>query len=147
LSGLRGGLVFANRNGTPRGNKDADNNNFAPRLGVAYKASRRLVVRSGFGIFYSPTTGFGPSTGSTGAISFNAVTNVTTSIDSGRTPFTTLSNPFPQGYNPPSNGADGLLTFIGQTINGQSRFDRVPYTGQWNFDVQYELPGSTLLDL
>ena len=146
LPPLHGGLVFAGRNGAPRGNRDPDNNNFAPRVGLAYKLKEHLVVRSGFGIFFTPTTGFGPSTGSTGAISFNAVTNVTSSIDGGRTPFTSLSNPFPQGFNQPSNGADGLLTFIGQTINGEARFDRVPYTAQWNFDLQYELPAQMLVE-
>ena len=51
---LRGGLVFANRNGTPRGQKDPDNNNFAPRVGLAYKVTNHLVMRTGFGVFYSP---------------------------------------------------------------------------------------------
>lgn len=143
---LRGGLVFANRNGTPRGQKDTDNNNFAPRIGFAYKAMNRVVVRSGFGVFYSPTTGTGPNATNSGGISYNSITNITTSIDGGRTPFTTLSEPFPQGFNKPANGADGLLTFIGQSINGVARFDRVPYTMQWNFDVQYELPGEMLID-
>jgi hypothetical protein len=147
LPPLVGGLVFAGRNGNPRGNKDPDNNNFAPRFGLAYKLSEHLVVRSGFGVFYNPTTGIGPGTGSVGALSFNAVTNVTTTIDGGRTPFTTLSNPFAQGYNQPTNGADGLLTFVGQSINAQFRRDRVPYSMQWNFNVQYELPGSMLLDV
>jgi hypothetical protein len=144
---LRGGLMFANRNGTPRGNKNPDNNNFAPRIGFAYKAAERLVIRSGFGIFFSPITGIGPSTGSTGAISFNSITNITSSIDGGRTPFANLSDPFPQGYNAASNGSEGLLTFIGQTINAQARFDRVPYTAQWNFNIQYELPNEMLADV
>lgn len=143
---LYGGLVFANRNGTPRGQKNPDNNNFAPRFGLAYKVTQRLVLRSGFGVFYSPTTGIGPNSTNSGGISYNAVTNITTSIDGGRTPFTTLSDPFPQGYNKPANGSDGLLTFIGQSINGVARFDRVPYTTQWNFDVQYELPNEMLID-
>jgi hypothetical protein len=147
LAPLTGGLVFAGRNGAPRGNKNPDNNNFAPRFGLAYKLSDRLVVRSGFGIFFNPTTGIGPGTGSVGALSFNAITNVTTSIDGGRTPFTTLSNPFASGYNQPTNGADGLLTFVGQSINAQFRRDRVPYSMQWNFDIQYEMPNSMLLDV
>ena len=117
LGPIHGGLVFAGRNGAPRGNKDPDNNNFAPRFGVAYKLSDRLVLRTGFGVFYNPTTGIGPGTGSVGALGFNSVTNITTSVDSGRTPFTSLSNPFPTGYNQATNGAEGLLTFIGQ--NGQ----------------------------
>ncbi|MBI4902245.1 MAG: TonB-dependent receptor [Acidobacteria bacterium] len=147
LAPLKGGLVFANRNGSPRGNKDPDNNNFAPRVGLAYKVTDRFVVRSGFGIFFTPTTGIGPSTGSTGAISFNATTNITTSIDGGRTPYTTLSNPFPNGYNAPTSGADGLLTQIGQAINAQARFDRVPYAAQWNFDTQYMLRNDLMFDI
>jgi hypothetical protein len=143
---LHGGLVFANRNGTPRGQKDPDNNNFAPRVGLAYKLSNRFVARSGFGVFYSPTTGIGPNATNSGGISYNVITNITTSIDGGRTPFTTLSNPFPQGYNAPANGADGLLTFIGQAINGVARYDRVPYSMQWNFDLQYELPNDMLVE-
>ena len=143
---LHGGLVFAGRNGEPRGNKNPDNRDFAPRVGLAYKLSDRLVARAGFGIFFSPTTGIGPSAGSIGAYSFDAVTNVVTSIDGGRTPFTSLSNPFPQGYNVPSNGADGLLTLIGQAINAQVRTDRVPYTAQWNLDLQYELPDQMLVE-
>ena len=147
LPPLHGGLVFANKNGAPRGNKDPDNNNFAPRLGLAYKFTPRLVIRSGFGLFYSPTTGNGPSTGSTGAISFNAITNLTSSADGGRSPYTTLSNPFPDGYNKAENGALGLLTQLGQSINAQSRFDRTPYTAQWNFDVQYGLGRDSMLDV
>ncbi|MBL8221802.1 MAG: TonB-dependent receptor, partial [Bryobacterales bacterium] len=147
LPPLRGGLVFANRNGTPRGQKDPDNNNFAPRFGFAFKLTDRFVLRSGFGIFYSPTTGIGPNSTNSGGISYNAVTNITTSVDGGRTPFTTFADPFPQGYNKAANGSDGLLTFIGQSINGVARFDRVPYSAQWNFDLQYELPNEMLLDV
>ena len=146
LPPLRGGLVFANRNGTPCGQKDPDNNNFAPRVGLAYKASNHFVLRSGFGMFYSPTTGIGPNATNSGGISYNAITNVTTSIDGDRTPFATLSNPFPQGFNQPANGGDGLMTFIGQAINGVARYDRVPYTMQWNFDLQYELPNEMLVE-
>jgi len=147
LGPIKGGLVFAGRNSNPRGNKDADNNNFAPRLGLAYRVNDRLVVRSGFGIFYNPTTGTGPSTATTGALGFNAVTNIITSIDGGRTPFATLSNPFPTGFNQPSNGAEGRLTLIGQTVAAQVRSDRVPYSMQWNLDLQYQLQNNLLLDV
>jgi len=145
---LVGGLVFAGSRtqGASRGVKDVDWNNFGPRVGFAFKAANRLVLRSGFGIFYSPTTGIGPSATSAGAIGFNAMTPFTSSIDGGRTPYATLSNPFPDGYIPPENGQNGLLTFLGQTINANLRYDRVPYSAQWNFNVQYELPESMLID-
>lgn len=144
---LRGGLVYANRNGTPRGNKDQDLNNFAPRIGLAYKLTNRFVVRSGFGVFFNPTTGIGPGTGSVGAIGFNEQTTVVASNDGGRTPATTISNPFPNGFVRASNGADGVLTLVGQGINAQVRSDRVPYSLQWNLNLQYELPQSMLFDI
>ncbi|MBM3766151.1 MAG: TonB-dependent receptor [Acidobacteria bacterium] len=145
----RGGLVFAGSRtpGAPRGIKDVDRNNFAPRLGIAYKVTPRLVLRAGSGFFYSPTTGTGPSPAAAGALGFNAITPYNSSIDGGRTPYATLRNPFPDGFIVPENGANGLLTFIGQGINANLRYDRVPYSVQWNFNVQYELPGSTLFDI
>ncbi len=146
---LYGGLVFAGSRtpGAPRGIKDLDKNNFAPRLGLAYKVTNRLVLRSGAGFFYSPTTGFGPNATNAGALGFNSITPYTASIDGNRTPYTTLSNPFPDGFLPAENGQNGLLTFVGQAVNGNFRYDRVPYTVQWNFNVQYETPGQMLLDV
>ncbi|MGH9937669.1 MAG: TonB-dependent receptor domain-containing protein, partial [Blastocatellia bacterium] len=146
-SRLRGGLVYANRDGAPRGNKDADLNNFAPRIGLAYKLTNRFVVRSGFGVFFNPTTGIGPGTGTVGAIGFNDQTTVVTTNDGGRTPATTLANPFPNGFVRASNGVDGLLTQVGQAINAQVRGDVTPYSMQWNLNLQYELPRSMLIDV
>lgn len=146
---LVGGLVFAGARtpGAPRGVRDIDWNNFGPRIGFAYKITNRIVVRSGFGIFYAPTTGIGPNATNAGALGFNAITPFTSSLDGGRTPYATLSNPFPDGFIPPENGQNGLLSFIGQGINGNFRYDRVPYSAQWNFNVQYELPDNMLLDV
>jgi len=39
------------------------------------------------------------------------------------------------------------LTFLGQSVNALDRGDRVPYSMQWNFDLQRELPGDMLLDV
>jgi hypothetical protein len=142
-----GGLVFANRDGSPRGNKNADNNNFAPRIGFAWQAASRVVLRSGFGVFFNPTTGIGPSTGSSGALSYNANTPIVSSNDGGRTPFATLQNPFPAGINQPENGANGLRTFLGQSVSAINRGDRTPYTMQWNFNIQYQLGPSQLFDV
>jgi hypothetical protein len=101
-----GGLVFAGSRtpGAPRGIKDLDTNNFAPRIGLAFKATDRLVLRSGISVFYSPTTGFGPNATNAGALGFNAITPYNSSIDGGRTPYTTIQNPFPDGFNAPENG-------------------------------------------
>ncbi len=149
LGPFQGGIVFAGSRtpGAPRGIKDKDWNNFAPRIGLAYKLTDRLVLRSGIGIFYAPTTGFGPNATNAGALGFNAITPYTSSIDGGRTPFTNIQDPFPDGFNAPENGQNGLLTFVGQGINGNMRFDRVPYSAQWNFNVQYEIANNMLFDV
>ncbi len=149
LGPFNGGIVFAGSrtSGAPRGVKDFDRNNFAPRFGMAYKVSQNLVFRSGIGVFYAPTTGIGPNATNAGGISFNSSTPYTSSIDGGRTPYTTISNPFPDGFIPPKNGADGLLTFAGQGITGNLRYDRVPYSVQWNTNLQYQLPDNMLLDV
>jgi len=142
-----GGIRFANRDGAPRGIKDLDWVNFAPRIGLAYKVTDKMVIRSGFGVFFAPTTGHGPNTTQAGALSYNAITNISSSIDGGRTPYATLSDPWPDGFNYPKNGADGLMTFVGDSISINSRDDVMPYNVQWNFNIQYELPHQMLFDI
>ena len=79
---VRGGLQFATQGDNPRIIKNKDLNNFAPRLGLAYKINSKTVVRTGGGIFYNPTTGFGPGAATAGAVSFNGVTDLIASQDS-----------------------------------------------------------------
>ena len=144
-----GGIRFAGKRSdppAPRGIKDLDWANFSPRIGLAYKVTNKMVIRTGFGIFYNPTTGHGPNPTQAGALSFNAITNLQASIDGGRTPYATLSDPYPDGFNRPRNGADGLMTFVGQSISANWRDDVMPYSAQWNFNIQYELPGDMMID-
>jgi hypothetical protein len=68
------------------------------------------------------------------------------SLDSGRTPFANLSNPFPAGFAQAENASQGLATSLGEVINAQVRSDRVPYSMQWNFGLQYEIRTDLLLD-
>ena len=147
LPQLHGGLQFADQNGNPRNIKNTQNANFAPRLGLAYKLTDQLVVRTGAGIFYGPTTNTGPSAGSVGALTYDSTTTVTTTVDGGRTPQTTLSNPFPNGFVQPTHGSQGLLSLLGQSLTIQNRGDRTPYSAQWNFDLQYQFGGNSLLDV
>jgi hypothetical protein len=109
LDDLRGGLVFAGRGGEPRGNKDADNNNFGPRVGLALLLRKNLVLRSGFGMIYHPTTGTEPNAVNAGAASFISETPFLASLDSGRTPFADLWNPFPSGYAHAENASSRLI--------------------------------------
>src|SRR3989475_10896886 len=44
-------IVPVRATGTP-GLISPDTNNFAPRIGLAYQATNKLVIRTGYGIFY-----------------------------------------------------------------------------------------------
>ncbi len=146
-----GGIVFAGRYNefgeSERGIGDLPWTNFSPRAGLAFKVTERLVLRSGFGILFNPTTGNGPNPTKTGSISFNSTTSVTSSIDGGRTPYATLNDPFPDGFIVPVNGADGFLTGVGQALTVNFRDRNMPYSAQWNFNVQYEPGANMLIDL
>ena len=52
-AGLTGRAVPRNDYGLPRSLVYTNYKNFAPRLGVAYQVSPKLVARAGFGIFYN----------------------------------------------------------------------------------------------
>src|SRR4029077_143891 len=49
-----GQQVFPGQDGYPRSLVEADYKDFAPRLGLAWRASDRLTLRTGYGIFYTP---------------------------------------------------------------------------------------------
>ena len=147
LPPLTGGLRFAGIDGASRGSKNPDNDNLGPRIGLAYKVSRTTVVRSGFGIMYAPATGIGPGTSNSGAASFSASTPYISSSDGGLKPYTTLSNPFPNGFNAAENSQDGLTTLLGQNVQAQVRGDRTPYVAQWHLNIQRELRNDMLFDV
>ena len=109
----------------------------------------KWVVRSGFGISYAPSgLQAAGTTGAPGVQGFGGTTNLQSSFDSQRTIHATLSNPFPDGYNLPTGAAGGPLSQIGLGI-GESFFDsyRNPYSIQWNFNIQHELPGQMTLEV
>ena len=49
-----GQQVFPGQNGYPRSLVDPYYKNFAPRIGLAWHAADRIVLRAGYGIFYTP---------------------------------------------------------------------------------------------
>ena len=49
-----GQQVFPGQNGYPRSLVDPHYKNFAPRIGLAWRATDRIALRVGYGIFYTP---------------------------------------------------------------------------------------------
>ncbi len=141
---VKGGFEYADKNN--RYAWQPDNLNFAPRLGIAYKITDRLVARAGAGIFYlQPSAmltfdnpgqfyGFSSSTG------YNATDGIT--------PLNLVSNPFPGGLNSPQGGSQGLSTLVGDGL-GQI-WPKAPhpigYTEQWSFNLQYQLSSHAVIE-
>jgi hypothetical protein len=138
-----GGLLFAGVNGQPRGLWNADRNNFAPRVGIAYQLNQKTVLRAGYGIFYD-VLGIDRQQVNQGG--FNQSTNLTPSTDNGRTYQATLSNPFPLGLQVPPGASGGLSTFLGRAASFFQSNAVNPYMQRWSFSVQRELPGRVLFD-
>jgi hypothetical protein len=141
---LRGGILFAGVDGNPRRGGLVDGNNFGPRFGFAYSVTPKTVVRGGYGMFFSGqafNTGFLADVGV-----FNATTPFVGTIDGGATPFSTLENPFPEGFRAPVGAAAGLSAQLGDAV---AFFDdrRVsPYNQQWQFSVQRQLPSQIVAE-
>ena len=143
---LRGGLTFVGVGGLPRNNANADKNNFAPRAGIAWRVLPKTVIRSGAGLFYGATTGIGGGAVAFGVSGFQASTQIVTSLD-GVTPIVKWSDPYPQRFNQPTGSSQGLATLVGQDIGFFDRGNYVPYSAQWSFGIQQELPFNTLFEV
>jgi len=142
---LRGALSFVGVDGVSRYDANPVYHDFAPRFGLAYRLNSKTAIRAGGGIFYGSSTGFGGSSSGYGVSGFEASTSVVTSLD-GVTPIVTFANPYPTGLNQPTGNKLGPATLLGQAITFYDRGNVLPRGGQWNFDIQRELPGSILLD-
>ncbi len=138
---LKGGLVFATEN--DRSQFDTDRNNWAPRIGFAYQAASKTVVRGAYGVFYSPS--LQAAGGTVSGPGYRSNTSWLSSLD-GVTPNHYLRNPFPNGFVPVSGSSLGLLTALGSSIGAPISTVKTPYSLQWNFGIQQELPGGILLE-
>jgi hypothetical protein len=122
-----------------------DFNNFAPRLGFAYQANHRLVVRGAYGMFYSHTV----RQGREGLLGFNPPYLVDNLISTGvsgaaavasAAPFR-LQNGYPAGLLDPNSLAPTVQR------RAQDANQRTPYIQQYNLGIQYEAAQNLLLDV
>jgi hypothetical protein len=126
---VRGGLTFADD--TNRGTVNADKNNVQPRLGFAYRASDKTVVRGGWAIYTVPAL-FDNGISQPG---FSQATTIVPSPDNGVTIRATLDNPFPDGVSDPPGNSRGVNTFVGRGI------------GRFNDDLDFKNPQAMRLAL
>jgi Carboxypeptidase regulatory-like domain/TonB dependent receptor len=134
-----GELVF---NGGPnrRGLYNTSYSNFGPRLGISYRVTDKLVVRSGYGIFFIPSyTGNGPADGFTQSTPIRGTQNFI--------PFDTLSNPVPNGILLPQGSALGALQDVGQNVPAVRSARASTYLQQWMFGIQYSIRNNDMVDI
>lgn len=143
---LKGGLAFVGVGGLSRYQSNPDKNNIAPRIGFAWQAAKKTVIRGGGGLFYGTMMGVGGAGANFGVSGFAATSTMVTSLY-GVTPYRYLSNPYPEGLVPATGSSLGAGTLIGQAVSVTDRGNYVPYSVQWNFDIQRELPGGILFDV
>ena len=123
----------------------SDWNNFAPRLGLAYRLGDKTVLRAGGGVYY----GINPATSyqDVGA-AYRQNLNWFTTLDSGNTRNATLADPFPQGAVAAQGTKYGLLNTWGYTSDSnQSGTFRNADIYQWSVSVQHELPGKSVVEV
>ncbi|MBI2686765.1 MAG: TonB-dependent receptor [Acidobacteria bacterium] len=140
---LKGAVKFANVGGAPRGSFASDRNNWAPRAGFAYRIGTKWVVRGGYGLYYLGQSATGSNQG------YSQRTTAAVTIDNLR-PAVSLSNAFvnlPGGRLLAAVGnTEGAASFLGQGINVNFQNRPLPYSHQYSFDIQRELPGGILFE-
>jgi hypothetical protein len=119
--------------------QNPQHDNWGPRIGLAYRATEKLVLRSGFGAYYNGNQ-LNSYTLATGNYPIAATVNYTTSP----TNLLTFTNPTPgAGKAAPEAGIPGtyVSTFTDNPNNKTAR------SYQWNFDAGYGLWNGAGLDV
>jgi hypothetical protein len=141
---LQGGLVFVGVDGNPRRQQAYDTNNLAPRIGLAYQVNDKTIVRMAYGHMFGSS--LMAAQGTVGPFGFRTENPLISSLD-GITPYNLLRNPWPQGFRPPPGASEGLLTQTGANMQAVLWDGTVtPWSQQWNFTVQRQLPSDLLIE-
>lgn len=145
---LLGAEIFASPG--DRNNYATDYTNWQPRFGFAYELPRELVVRGGYGIYFSTPRNGASGTGPWGFQGYDQQTNWIPSFNgAGVLPGPTFSNPYPNGgpLFPPGNSL-GALNDVGFSAVGpvKSTSKNTPYEQAWSFGFQKQLPGKIVAE-
>jgi outer membrane receptor protein involved in Fe transport len=133
-------LVYTNRYGS--GLSVVQDTNFAPRFGIAYQATQRLVVRAGYGIYYGAfqNRGGSPSLGYNYPFQYSF-----------HFPAPNPASPiqYPDGsYGTLETGLTAIplaasnVTAKGLSLQGIQLHYKTPYYENYNFTLQYQIAPS-----
>ncbi len=130
-----------------------DNNNFQPRIGLAWNATPNTVIRGGFALmtldmnlWYTNQSEIGGSSfANTGTISqpnnvYTPLFNINQGVPAPVYPAKLANGAIPSAGTNPQGRANGTLTIIPANFHN-------PYTLNWNFTVQRALKKDYLVEL
>jgi hypothetical protein len=149
VSGRPGIVTFSGRNGVPRQAFNTDWNNCGPRAGFAYRLpfSHTTVIRGGAGIFYGPTVS--NTIGDVASTGFSTSTSLVV-------PQADLLSAMQLRHGFPASPRAALDARFGAVRPGERPntavgfFERerpTPISYQYNFNVQHEITGTTILEI
>jgi hypothetical protein len=124
-------VVRAGTDGIPRGGIEGDNNNFSPRVGIAYRANSKTVIRAAGGVFYTPL--LSDVTRNLGA---NPPEFVSYAFNNNQFDYAG-ARPLSAGFERPVQGT------VAGDLRALDFTARTPYTAQWNIAIQRELIAAT----
>jgi hypothetical protein len=146
VSGTPGVITFAGLNGVGKYSHDFDSNNWGPRFGFAWRPKKDLVFRGGYGIFYNGI--YQSSVNNALALGFS-LNGSFSSPDGGYTPAFLFRTGMPSVARAILGPEFGAVR-VGSSVTTAPEFisqDQVNgYSQQWNFTIQKELPGNTMLE-
>jgi hypothetical protein len=139
---VKGGEVFASSG--DRYNYAVDYRNVQPRFGFAYELPYNLVVRGGYGIYFSTPRSGAAGTGPWGYQGYDQQTPWLPSfLNQAQLPGPRFSDPFPgTGPKLPLGNSLGALNDVGFGAVGPIKQIslRTPYEQTWSLGLQKELP-------
>lgn len=149
-SKVYGGYEYADVGGRSRYAWEPDNLNFAPRLGLAYQITDKLVARAGSGIFYGPASAMVSFDNPGQFPGYTSTTNwIGTQNGNGYIPTNLVSNPFPRGLNQPTGNSQGALTYVG--FGASQLWPKGPHPVgemyEWSTDFQYQVSSHAVAEI
>ncbi len=118
-----------------------DNNNFAPRVGLAWQANDKTVFRSGFGLYYGQPDAISHDGDARFANLPPDFTEISIPSDQFRQPSIIVQDGFPTGLIP--------ATTVQENVTVKTAVPYMPnqYAMQWFADIQRQLPFQTVLTI
>lgn len=118
-----------------------DFHNFAPRIGFAWQAAPKTVLRSGFGIYYGTPDDISQDGSGPFANQAPAFTEISFATDRLLQPALVVSQGFPAGLLP--------TTVVRANTSAKGAYSYMPtqYAMEWFADLQRQLPLNTVLTI